>query len=296
MRLDHFLVQRLAGHSRSALLRLIHDGRITVAGEVCKAGHRLRSGDGVEVVILPPPPTELIPEPIAFGVLYEDDSLLVLVKPPGLVVHPAAGHWQGTLAHGLLYHCATLPGTEQRRPGIVHRLDKDTSGVMLVAKTEAALRQLTSDFQERSVRKIYHALMLRCPAAEQGRVVAAIGRHPVQRKKMAIRAGGRHAATCWRVLERYANGMGLMELDLETGRTHQIRVHMASLGSPVAGDDLYGGRVPAAYGLEVGRQLLHASTIAFLHPLSREPLEFTAPLWPDMMTIVSRLRAGAGRG
>jgi 23S rRNA pseudouridine1911/1915/1917 synthase len=294
MRLDHFLVQRLEGYSRSALLNLIRDGLVTVAGEPCKASCRLRPGDGIEVVIPPPPPSELIPEQIDFQVLHEDKSLLVLVKPPGLVVHPAAGHWQGTLAHGLLYHCASLPGTEQQRPGIVHRLDKDTSGVMLVAKTDTALRQLTADFQSRNIRKIYHAVLLRCPAENNGRLVAAIGRHPVQRKKMALRAGGRHAATCWRVLERYLNGMGLLELDLETGRTHQIRVHMASLGCPVAGDNLYGGRVPPAYGLEAGRQLLHASTIAFPHPVSREPLEFTAPLWPDMMAIVEQLRTGAG--
>ena len=294
VRLDHFLVERLADYSRSSLRKLILDGLVTVAGAACKPGCRLRTGDGVKVVIPPPPPSELIPERIYFRVLHEDDSLLVLVKPPGLVVHPAAGHWQGTLAHGLLHHCPSLPGTEQQRPGIVHRLDKDTSGVMVVAKTEAALRQLTSDFQSRNIRKIYHAVLLRCPAESSGRLVAAIGRHPVQRKKMAIRASGRHAATCWRVLERYANNMGLMEVDLETGRTHQIRVHMASLGCPVAGDDLYGGRVPSTYGLEVSRQLLHASTISFPHPLSRELLEFTAPLWPDMMAIIDHLRVGGG--
>jgi len=294
LRLDHFLVQRLPDYSRSFLRKLILDGLVTVAGESCKAGCRLHTGVGVKVVIPPPLPSELIPERIDFRVLYEDDSLLVLVKPPGLVVHPAAGHWQGTLAHGLLYHCESLPGTEEQRPGIVHRLDKDTSGVMLVAKSETALRQLTSDFQSRNIRKIYHAVLLRCPAESSGRLVAAIGRHPVQRKKMAIRGSGRHAATCWRVLECYANGMGLMELDLETGRTHQIRVHMASLGCPVAGDDLYGGRVPSTYGLEVSRQLLHASTISFPHPLSRELLEFTAPLWPDMMAIVEHLRVGGG--
>lgn len=293
MRLDHFLVQRLADQSRSALLRLIRDGLVTVAGASCKAGQRMRAGDAIAVVVPPLPPSELIPEQIAFTVLFEDDSLLVLSKPPGLVVHPAAGHRQGTLAHGLLHHCDSLPGAEQQRPGIVHRLDKDTSGVMLVAKTEAALRQLTADFQERSVRKIYHAVVLRCPAAGQGRIVAPIGRHPVQRKKMAIRVGGRHAATCWRVLERFGYNMGLMELDLETGRTHQIRVHLASLGCPVAGDDLYGGRVPTTFGLTVERQQLHASTIAFRHPRSREPLEFTAPLWPDIQALVDRLRTGS---
>lgn len=294
MRLDHFLVQHLAGHSRSSLLRLVRDGRILVDGKTVKAGYRIKAQEKVRVTVPPPPPTELVPEQIDFTILHEDDSLLVLVKPPGLVVHPAAGHRSGTLAHGLLHHCESLPGVLEQRPGIVHRLDKETSGIMLVAKTDNALRKLTEDFHDRNIHKIYHALLLRSPPEKEGRIVEPIGRHPVKRKKMAIRSDGRYAATRWRVMEQFRNGMCLVELDLETGRTHQIRVHMASLGCPVAGDTLYGGRIPVSSPIQVTRQLLHASTISFLHPLTHEAMSFTAPLWPDILLVMDRLRKDSG--
>ncbi len=291
LRLDLFLVRHLPDYSRSALGKLIRGGCVRVDGRSLKAGYRIGAGERVDVIIPPRAPTGLIPERVDFTVLFEDESLLVLVKPPGLVVHPAAGHLSGTLAHGLLYHCNALPGIDEQRPGIVHRLDKDTSGIMLVAKTDKALRRLTEDFRERRIDKTYYALLLRCPHDLAGRLVAPIGRHPVNRQKMAVRnRGGRYAATRWRVIERFAEGFCLVELTLETGRTHQIRVHMASLGSPVAGDHLYGGRVPDSKGLMISRQLLHASSIRFNHPGDGGSLFFTTPLWPDMQMVLEQLR------
>jgi 23S rRNA pseudouridine1911/1915/1917 synthase len=290
MRLDLFLVHHLEDYSRSALLKLIQEGLVLVNGLTVKAGYRMREKELVDVFFPPSFPVSLVPQQVDFDVLFEDDDLLVIVKPPGLVVHPAAGHNSGTLVHGLLHHCSSLPGTEEQRPGIVHRLDKDTSGIMLIAKTDCALQRLTEDFRDRNVHKIYHAVLLRCPADETGRIVRAVGRHPVNRKKMAVRFDGRHAATRWQILERFTNGMCFVELDLETGRTHQIRVHMASLGCPVAGDELYGGHVRAGHGISVQRQLLHASSIAFRHPTGRRKMSFTAPLWQDMQDVLDRLR------
>ncbi|MDW7774417.1 MAG: RluA family pseudouridine synthase [Desulfobulbaceae bacterium] len=291
LRLDLFLVRHLSEFSRSALYRLIQNDSVQVNGDTPKAGYRIREGDRVDVVVPEQEPSDLIPEQVYFAILYEDESVLVLAKPPGVVVHPAAGHSRGTLAHGLLFHCTSLPGPDKTRPGLVHRLDKDTSGIMLVAKNENALKKLTEDFRNRKVQKIYHALLLRCPREEEGRIVAAIGRHPVNRKKMAVvRNKGRYAATKWRILESFANGMGLAEIDLETGRTHQIRVHMSSIGCPVAGDTLYGGKIPDSFALDAGRQLLHSSTIRFAHPDNGELLTFTSPLWPDIQDVLECLR------
>lgn len=291
LRLDKFLTGRIESYTRSALGKLIHDGRILVGGKLCKAGYRVRNGDPVTVSIPPQVSSDLIPEKIEFSILHEDEDILVLVKPPGLVVHPAAGHQNGTLAHGLLFHCNTLPGVDEQRPGIVHRLDKDTSGVMLVAKSDTALRRLTNDFRNRNIKKIYHAVLLRCPKENRGRIVEPIGRHPVNRKKMAIRPEkGRFAATRYTVLNRFDMGMCYVEVDLETGRTHQIRVHMASMGCPVAGDTLYGGRIPGSFGITASRQLLHASELSFDHPISKQTMSFSAPLWSDMELVLDRLR------
>jgi 23S rRNA pseudouridine1911/1915/1917 synthase len=208
-----------------------------------------------------------------------------------LVVHPANGHHSGTLVHGLLYRCKHLPAVDESRPGIVHRLDKDTSGVMLVAKTEQALRTLMADFKDRRVQKVYHALLLRCPREHDGRIVAPLGRHPVDRKKMAIQpGGGKYAATSWQVMERFANGWCLAEIRIETGRTHQIRVHMASMKSPVVGDLLYGGSVDRNAAIKPTRQMLHASTLRFSHPFSGQDLSFTAPLAEDMQSLLDVLR------
>jgi len=290
-RLDHFLTRQYPEHTRSALNRLIGTAHVLVDGRQEKAGHRLRENETVAVVLPPPPSPELVPEQVDFAVLYEDAHLLVINKPPGLVVHPSGGHRNATLVHGLLYRCKTLPAADIDRPGIVHRLDKDTSGVMLVAKTEAALRTLMADFKNRKIRKTYHALLLRCPREAEGRIVAPVGRHPVDRKKMAIRpVQGKYAVTNWRVLERFANGWCWTEIEIETGRTHQIRVHMASLKAPVAGDALYGGAVDRRALLKPGRQMLHASTLCFNHPLTGEAMCCTAPLAEDMQALLDGLR------
>jgi 23S rRNA pseudouridine1911/1915/1917 synthase len=292
LRLDLFLVHHLSEFSRSALLKLIRDGFVQVNGLTLKAGYRVRTGMRIELVVPAPLPSSITPEQVDFAIVYEDDSLLVLVKPPGLVVHPAAGHNQGTLAHGLLFHCKSLPGIEEQRPGLVHRLDKDTSGIMLVAKTDKAMRKLTEDFRNRTIKKTYHAILLRCPSNPAGRIVSPIGRHPVNRKKMAVlQRGGKYAATTWQIIERFECGICFVEVGLETGRTHQIRVHMASMTCPVAGDVLYGGKVPESYGLSVSRQLLHASTISFNHPETLKPLSFTVPLWPDIQEVLDTLRS-----
>jgi len=292
MRLDHFLVHHVCGQSRSGLGKSIRSGHILVNNNQVKPGYRLKVDDAVYVALSIPVESTLVAREIDFEVLFEDDSLLVISKPPGLVVHPAAGHSVDTLANGLLYRYGTLPGMEQQRPGIVHRLDKDTSGIMLVARTEEMQRLLSRAFKDRLIHKVYHALLLRHPQEMEGRIVAPIGRHPVNRKKMAIRAnGGRHAVSSWRILEVFTNGICFAEIGIETGRTHQIRVHMSSLSAPVVGDILYGGKMTdAVAGLHVQRQLLHASTLSFEHPVTGKTLVFTAPLWQDLQQILDRLR------
>jgi 23S rRNA pseudouridine1911/1915/1917 synthase len=221
----------------------------------------------------------------------------VLAKPPGLVVHPAAGHKKGTLVHGLLAHCDDLPGISGvERPGIVHRLDKDTSGVMVIAKSDRTHGSLVELFKTRQVEKVYRAIVIGRPTKQRGCISLPIGRHRGNRKKMAVlEHGGRDAVTCWSVLEEIGD-MTYIEVRPETGRTHQIRVHMAHMGHPVAGDALYGGsrgvkQAPAE--LNIKRQCLHAYSLAFTHPVTGRALKFTSPVWPDMQAVLAKLRAGA---
>jgi len=270
---------------------MIDAAQILVDNQQVKSGYRLRDQNTISIIFPPPQSSPLLPERIDFPVLFEDDHLLVISKPPGLVVHPASGHHHGTLVHGLLYRCENLPMGDEGRPGIVHRLDKETSGVMLVAKTELALRTLMADFKNRKIQKTYHALLLRCPRERDGRIVMPVGRHPVDRKKMAIRpAHGKYAATNWHVLENFSNGWCLAEIGIETGRTHQIRVHLASVKSPVVGDLLYGGSVGRGAKVQPSRQMLHASTLCFNHPFTGQGCCFTAPLWGDMQGALDILR------
>lgn len=288
-RLDVFLAHA-SGLSRARVQDLIERGAVLVGGHPQKPRHVLRTGERVAVTVPDPEPLALTPEPIPLEILYEDEDLLVLNKPAGLVVHPGAGRATGTLVHALLAHCRDLPGIGGvERPGIVHRLDRETSGVMVVAKSETAHASLSVQFKNRVVRKRYLALVQGAVRQEAGRIEAAIGRREHDRKRMGVRArGGREARTAYRVLRRLPD-MTLIEASLETGRTHQIRVHLAHIGHPVIGDAVYAGRrgrqFAASGGSRPGRQMLHAWRLGFRHPRTDAWLEFTAPVPEDLRTL-----------
>ncbi|MBC8317660.1 MAG: RluA family pseudouridine synthase [Desulfobulbaceae bacterium] len=290
-RLDLFVadLEEFDSFTRSRIQKLIRSGNILVNTQAKKSGYQLQIDDQVSIAVPPPKEISLAPESIPLQVLYEDDDLISIVKPPGLVVHPANGHESGTLVHALLHLCTNLSGINgELRPGIVHRLDKDTSGVMVAAKNDMAHHGLVKQFQNRSVKKIYHAILAGIPRTSEGRIESPIGRHPIKRKKMAVlESGGRHAVTLWEVKEVF-DSYSFVRLRLETGRTHQIRVHMASIGCPVAGDSLYGKKNTGS--LEIDRQCLHSSILSITHPVSGEKLTFTAPLWPDMEVVLQSLR------
>jgi 23S rRNA pseudouridine1911/1915/1917 synthase len=290
IRLDHYLVQTLSGLSRSQITASIKSGTLLVNDVRAKAGTRLKQGDVITGYI-PERIADQRPEPqrVAFDVLYEDDFLLAIAKPPGLVVHPGSGNQDKTLINGLLHAYPEIAGIgDESRPGIVHRLDKDTSGVMLIARKKAVHRYLSKSFKDRQIDKCYLALVNKTPVQSSGRVNASIGRHPVNRQKMAVREkGGRHAATSWKIKEHFVN-FSLLEIIIETGRTHQIRVHMAHIGHPVAGDVLYGPQSGAAC---FPRQMLHAWKISFNHPQSQARLTIEAPLVEDFQLILDEMRA-----
>lgn len=278
-RLDHFLAARLPAHSRSRIQAWIAGGRVRVNGAERKASWRIRAGERVEVEPAEPPPLRAFPEEIPLEILYEDAAVAAVNKPAGLVVHAGAGRPSGTLVNALLHRYGRLSESgDALRPGIVHRLDKGTSGVILVARTEAAHRSLAQQFASRTVEKIYLALVEGRVAAPQGVIERPIERDPARRTRMTARTGrGRAALTEFRVLERFG-GFTLLEVRIRTGRTHQIRVHLASLGHPVAGDTLYGAAARPA-GLEpLGRPWLHAWRIGFISPASGERVFVEAPL------------------
>jgi 23S rRNA pseudouridine1911/1915/1917 synthase len=294
MRLDRWVAERVPELSRARVQTLIDDGCVRVDGRARKASHRLGPGETVDVDIPPPAPETLAPEPIALAIVFEDDAVLVVDKPVGMVVHPGAGHATGTLAAGVLAHAPATAGVGgPRRPGVVHRLDKDTSGLLVIAKTAAAYDSLTAQLAARSVSRRYRAIVHGRVASASGTVDKPIGRHPHDRVRMAVlpRGRGKPALTRFLVLERFAHFTDL-EVGLETGRTHQIRVHMASLGHPVAGDRVYGGR-PGRPPLPVPFEglALHAAKLAFLHPLTGAPLQFTSPLPPRMERLLENLRS-----
>ncbi|MEP6668755.1 MAG: RluA family pseudouridine synthase [Chthoniobacter sp.] len=279
VRLDQFLVGAAPSFSRARLQDLIKAGHVTLNGVAAKSSARLRAGDAITLHEPPPVTTETVAEDIALDVLFEDDDLIVVNKPAGLVVHPAAGNWTGTLVNALLHHCPTLSGIGgERRPGIVHRLDKETSGCVVVAKNDAAHQSLAKQFAGREVTKIYLALAAGKLARLSGTIEAAIGRHPVQRKKMTVVTAGRGRAskTSYRVVREVPAGT-LVECTLHTGRTHQIRVHLKHLGHPVLGDEVYGKRGSFA------RQMLHAWRLGFMHPRTQERLNFESPIPADFV-------------
>ncbi len=290
-RLDRWFSRICTDLSRSRIQQLIKTGHVRLNGSPTKAHHLLAEGD--QVTLEPPPPVAAAVEPenIPLHVLHEDAEVLVLNKPAGLVVHPAAGHTDGTLVNALLHHCKDLAGIGgELRPGIVHRLDKDTSGVMVVAKTEQAMHSLSRQFKDRQVQKWYTALIRGHIVPETGVIETLIGRNPHQRKKMSARVqAGRLARTRYATLETFADA-ALVEVIIETGRTHQIRVHMAHLGHPILGDREYGRARVLPGDIHVERQMLHATRLAFAHPALGEIMEFNAPLPDDMRALIQQLR------
>lgn len=285
MRLDQFLTHTLPSLSRSLITSSIREGLITVDGVCRKSSYRLKAGEKIEGSIRELAELDVRPEQIGFPVLFEDESLLLISKPPGLVVHPGSGNHHGTLVNGLLYYCQSIAGVgDTMRPGIVHRLDKETSGIMVIAKTEAVHRLLVDSFKNRQVQKEYLTLLHGVVKEKEGRIVASIGRHPVQRKKMAIRQkSGKHAVSIWQVVQEFDDSFTLVKVAIETGRTHQIRVHMAHLGFPVAGDTVYAsGRDNSHFP----RQMLHASRLVFHHPVTGVLVDTRAELWPDFSEIL----------
>jgi 23S rRNA pseudouridine1911/1915/1917 synthase len=302
-RLDVYITRHVENATRSRVQAAIEAGWVRVSGvEVRKAGYRVRAGDRIELLIPRPSPPEVRPEPMALDIRYEDEHLMVLSKPPGLVVHPAFGHWSGTLVNGLLAHIGRSPGPDPVRPGIVHRLDKDTSGLLVVAKEERVHAALARQFQLRTLDRRYWALVWGIPARAEGEIEGPIGRSPRDRKRMAVLPTGKPAVTRYRVLEAFER-LALLELRLLTGRTHQIRVHCAWVGHPVFGDPVYGGRT-LRYGAEgaryrsfyeellriLPRQALHAYRLAFRHPVTGQWLEFEDHLPKDMAEVIERLR------
>jgi 23S rRNA pseudouridine1911/1915/1917 synthase len=276
-RLDKYVCHQLGELSRTRIQKLIADGYITVNDQVVKAGLRLNVGDRLRVIIPPAPPSHLMPEAIPLNIIYEDDDLLVIDKPAGLPVHPAPGHPSHTLVNALLSHFPHLADiSDSMRPGIVHRLDKDTSGVMLVAKNSVAQANLVEQFKARSVAKAYLVLVKGHLTPEDGAIEAPIGRDPGNRKRMAVVAGGREARTEYRVI-RYIGDYTLLEVRPETGRTHQIRVHLSAIGFPVVGDKVYGVK-----SASLSRQFIHACRLGFKLPSSGEYVEFKSELPPDL--------------
>jgi 23S rRNA pseudouridine1911/1915/1917 synthase len=304
VRLDRFLASAQPDLSRTRLQTFISEGRVRVNGSIAKASQRVQAGDRVAVDLPPTREATLGPEPMELQVVHEDEHVLVLDKPAGLIVHPGAGVSSGTLVHGLLHRDPEIAGVGgENRPGIVHRLDKDTSGLIVIARTPRAYRSLVQALKERTVHRTYAALVWGDPRAEEGSIDAPIGRDPRDRRRMAVVArGGKPARTHWRVVERFGVATHL-DVDLETGRTHQIRVHLAHIRHPVVGDPVYGGRTKKALSLELGqrslaaavltelgRQALHARKLEFDHPVSGRKMRLESSLPEDFGRALELLR------
>jgi len=300
-RIDLFLASRERDLTRSRIQSLIKEQCIKVNGLPVKASYKLRPKDRISIAIPPAAPCEIMPEPVDFHLVYEDSWIIVLDKPPGLVIHPAPGHINGTLVHGLLHHCSNLSGIGGvLRPGIVHRLDKDTSGLLVAAKNDTAHSSLSSQFKDRGVNKKYLALVHGNIPGQKGEIDLPISRHPVRRKEMAVsKAKGKRALTLWNKLEVIGNRFSLLEVSLKTGRTHQIRVHLSHIGYPIVGDPVYGfrktwwnRRCPEALDIaqSIKRQMLHSVLLGFVHPGTGVYCEFKSAVAPDMDNIIKGLK------
>lgn len=289
-RLDKVLSEYFDGYSRSFIKKLFDDGLILVDSKAVKPSYKVKKGDMIDISVPDPVSIDIEPEDIALDIIYEDDDVILVNKPKGMVVHPAPGHYSGTLVNGLMYHFgSSLSGINgEFRPGIVHRIDMDTTGVLVVCKNDNAHRALSEQLHEHSITRKYYAIVHGNIADDEGTVDAPIGRSPKDRKKMAINTrNGRRAVTHYRVLERFGGRYTYIECQLETGRTHQIRVHMASIGHPILGDEVYG---PKKCPYKLQGQTLHAGVLGFIHPSTGEYVEFKAELPEYFKELLIKLR------
>ena len=284
-RIDRFVAESVADLTRSAVQRLIEQGHITRNDKPTRAAESLKLGDRIAVQLPPPVDTDLVAENMPITVLYADDDIIVVDKAAGMVVHPAPGHARGTLVNALLWHFPGMQIGGGIRPGIVHRLDRDTSGVLVVARHDAALNHLQQQQYERHMHKVYLALVEGGFAVDAGVVDAPIARHPRDRMRMAVVTGGRPARTHWQVRERLQQ-LTLLDLTLETGRTHQIRVHCQHMRHPIIGDPVYGANMST---IHLKRQFLHAHTLGFVHPRTGQPVSFTSPLPHDLQRVLDHI-------
>ena len=288
IRIDKFLVNNMENKSRSFIQGLIDEEAILVNNKKIKSNYKLRENDVITVIMKEPKELEVTPENIDLDIVYEDEDLIVVNKPKGLVVHPAPGNYSGTLVNGLLYHCKDLSGINGViRPGIVHRIDKDTSGILVIAKNDESHNELAKQFKDHSIKREYYALVEGKFSKLEGTIDKPIGRNKKDRLKMGIVEDGKRAITHYEVIEQYNKGVSLVKCRLETGRTHQIRVHMASIAHPLVGDLVYGNKKPK---ININGQVLHAKTLGFIHPRTKEYMEFDSNLPNYYLELLESLK------
>lgn len=288
LRIDKYLVNNMENKSRSFIQGLIDEELVLVNDKKIKSNYKLRENDIITVIMKEPKELEVTPENIDLDIVYEDEDLIVVNKPKGLVVHPAPGNYNGTLVNGLLYHCKDLSGINGViRPGIVHRIDKDTSGILVIAKNDESHNELAKQFKDHSIKREYYALVEGKFSSLEGTIDKPIGRNKKDRLKMGIVEDGKRAVTHYEVIEQYNKGVSLVKCRLETGRTHQIRVHMASISHPLVGDLIYGSKKPK---ININGQVLHAKTLGFIHPRTKAYMEFDSNLPDYYLELVENLR------